>query len=67
MLGLSAVRTAKQGGNSLVPCLPCGVLFDLLEHLVNVADNSDCRDITIYLVSPSAKASLAFSQIYAEW
>lgn len=40
------LRTAKQGGNSLVPCLPCGVLFDLLEHLVNVADNSDCRDIT---------------------
>lgn len=61
------VKTAKQGGNTLVPCLPSGIIFDLLEHLLNVIDIIENRDFTIYFVSPSAKGSLAFSQIYSEW
>ena len=56
------------GGNSLVPCLPCGLVFDLLEHILQVTETADVgRNFTIYMISPSAKASLAFSQIYAEW
>jgi len=61
------IKTAKQGGNTLVPCLPSGIIFDLLEHLLNVIDIIENRDFTIYFVSPSAKGSLAFSQIYSEW
>ena len=62
-----SAKTVKAGGNVLVPCLPTGLLYDLLEHLLSFMEQSNLINIPIYLVSPSAKASLALSQIYSEW
>nr|CAB3256511.1 integrator complex subunit 9 [Phallusia mammillata] len=60
-------KTVKAGGNVLVPCSPSGLLYDLLECLLSYMEQSNLINIPIYLMSPSAKASLASSQIYSEW
>lgn len=60
-------KTVKGGGNVLIPCLPSGLLYDLLECLLSYMEQSNFINIPIYLISPSAKASLASSQIYSEW
>uniref|UniRef100_H2YM05 Integrator complex subunit 9 n=1 Tax=Ciona savignyi TaxID=51511 RepID=H2YM05_CIOSA len=60
-------KTVKAGGNALIPCLPSGLIYDLLECLLLYMEKSNIINIPIYLISPSAKASLALSQIYAEW
>ena len=62
-----SAKTVKGGGNVLVPCFATGLLYDLLEYLLPYMEQANLINIPIYLVSPSAKASLAFSQIYAEW
>nr|XP_002123221.1 integrator complex subunit 9 isoform X1 [Ciona intestinalis] len=60
-------KTVKGGGNVLIPCLPTGLIYDLLECLLLYMEKTNIINIPIYLISPSAKASLALSQIYAEW
>ncbi|CAK8681318.1 unnamed protein product [Clavelina lepadiformis] len=60
-------KTVKAKGNVLIPCLPFGLLYDLLECLLSYMETSNIINVPIYLVSPSAKASLALSQINAEW
>ena len=60
-------KTIKEAGNVLIPCLPSGLLYDLLECLLSYMEQQDMIKIPIYLISPSAKAALAFSQIFGEW
>ena len=64
---ITLAKTVKAGGNVLVPCLPSGLMYDLLEYLLPFMEQQNLINIPIYVVSPSAKASLALSQIYAEW
>ena len=59
--------TLKNGGNVLIPCYPTGVLYDLLECLKAFLDNAGLSHVPVYLISPVAESSLAYSNIYAEW
>nr|XP_039259766.1 integrator complex subunit 9-like [Styela clava] len=59
--------TLKAGGNVLVPCFPSGLVYDLLECLLAYLDQAGLTNIPIYFISPVAKDSLAFSQVYSEW
>ena len=61
------VVTLKNGGNVLVPCFPAGVIYDLLEYLCGYMDGNGLNFIPIYFISPVAKSSLAYANIYAEW
>ena len=70
MIGEFCVNTAmtlKNGGNVLVPCYPSGVTFDLFECLSNHLESSGLGGVPLYFISPVAKSSLAYSNIYAEW
>ena len=62
-----AAMTLKNGGNVLVPCYPSGVVYDLLECLSGHLENTGLGGVPLYLVSPVADSSLAYSNIYAEW
>jgi integrator complex subunit 9 len=55
------------GGNVLLPCYPGGILYDLLECIIGFLDNQGLSHIPVYYVSPVAKSSLAYANIYAEW
>eukprot|EP00794_Sanderia_malayensis_P007283 gene7283-8094_t len=59
--------TLKNGGNVLIPSYPSGVIYDLFEYLVSFLDGSGLSFVPIYFVSPVAKSSLAYANIYAEW
>lgn len=59
--------TVKAGGNVLVPCFPSGLVYDLLECLLTYMDQPGLSTVPIYFISPVAKDSLAFSQVYGEW
>ncbi|KAI1283062.1 Integrator complex subunit 9 [Halotydeus destructor] len=59
--------TLKTGGNVLLPCYSAGVIYDLLEFVVNHLEASGCASNPIYFISPIADQSLAYSNILAEW
>ena len=59
--------TLKKGGNVLIPCLPCGVTFDMFECLASHLKTCSLSHIPMYFISERAEASLAYSNIYAEW
>lgn len=70
MLGELCTRmatTLKNGGNILIPCYPTGVIYDLLECFHSFLENAGLGGIPVYFISPVAKSSLSFSNIYAEW
>ncbi|VDN24309.1 unnamed protein product [Dibothriocephalus latus] len=69
------VQTLALGGHVLVPCLPSGLVFQLLEsistaknhfngHLLEAFDRHFEHDPS---PSPQAKASLAYANAYGEW
>ncbi|CAI8036306.1 Integrator complex subunit 9 [Geodia barretti] len=60
-------QTLKNGGNVLIPCYPTGVLYDLLECLKAYLDSANLSNVPVYFISPVAKSSLSFSNIFAEW
>ena len=63
----TVVETTKQGGNVLVPCFPSGIVYDLFECLAGQMDVNGLTSIPMFFVSPVADASLAYSNIMAEW
>ncbi len=59
--------TLRGGGNVLVPVHPSGVTYDLFECLSNHLESCGLMNVPLYFISPVAKSSLAYSNIYAEW
>jgi len=59
--------TLKNGGNVLVPCYPSGVTYDLFECLSGHLESCGLLSVPMYFISPVAKSSLAYSNIYSEW
>lgn len=57
--------TVLGGGTALVSCTSAGILCDLFEL---VSQSEALANFTrFYVISPIAKAILAYSNIYAEW
>ncbi|CAK1601519.1 unnamed protein product [Parnassius mnemosyne] len=70
MLGdlcVHAALTLRGGGSLLLPVYPSGVLYDLLECLSAHLDGAGLGHVPLYVVSPVADSSLAYSNILAEW
>ncbi|CAB3398824.1 unnamed protein product [Caenorhabditis bovis] len=61
--------TLKRGGNVLLPISSVGCVYDLLEAVSDVIDQTPgiSIDTPIYLISPKAKNSIALASISAEW
>ncbi|CDW60311.1 Integrator complex subunit 9 [Trichuris trichiura] len=59
--------TLRSGGNVLIPCVPCGLTFDLLESLFSQIGGYDLSSVPVFLVSEVARNCLAYANIYAEW
>ncbi|KAK2180539.1 hypothetical protein NP493_439g04033 [Ridgeia piscesae] len=64
---VNAAMTLKNGGNVLVPCYPSGVTYDLFECLSGHLESCGLLSVPMYFISPVAKSSLAYSNIYSEW
>lgn len=70
MLGdlcVHATVTLRAGGSVLCPVYPSGVLYDLLECLSAHLEGAGLAHVPLYVVSPVADSSLAYSNILAEW
>ncbi|KAG6460904.1 integrator complex subunit 9-like [Manduca sexta] len=70
MLGdlcVHATVTLRGGGSVLCPVYPSGVLYDLLECLSAHLEGAGLAHVPLYVVSPVADSSLAYSNILAEW
>ncbi|XP_063827453.1 integrator complex subunit 9 [Ostrinia nubilalis] len=70
MLGdlcVHAAVTLRGGGCVLCPVYPSGVLYDLLECLSAHLESAGLQHVPLYVVSPVADSSLAYSNILAEW
>ncbi|XP_039760148.1 integrator complex subunit 9 [Pararge aegeria] len=70
MLGdlcVHASLTLRGGGAVLCPVYPSGVLYDLLECLSAHLEGAGLAHVPLYVLSPVADASLAYSNILAEW
>ncbi|XP_063930552.1 integrator complex subunit 9-like [Zophobas morio] len=57
----------SSGGNVLFPVRACGLVYDLLEILHVHLNNLNKQGVPFYLISMSASASLAYSNIFSEW
>ena len=64
---MHAAMVVKGNGNVIVPCHVSGITYDLFECLSNHLDSLGISNVHMYFISPSAKSSLAYSSIYAEW
>lgn len=60
-------QTLASNGNVLLPCYTSGIIYDLLECFVPHLDAIGLGSIPIYVISPVADQSLAYSNILAEW
>ena len=63
----AVVATIKGGGNVLVPTLPSGKIYDLIEYLMHYLAESQLSTTPVYFISSIANQSLAYSNIFAEW
>jgi integrator complex subunit 9 len=59
--------TLKNKGNVLVPTLPVGNVFDLIECLYHFLVDASMHSVPIYFISKMANQSFAYSNIFAEW
>ena len=51
----------------MIPCYSSGIIYDLMECLVQQLDQNGLSNIPIFFISPVADQSLAYSNILAEW
>lgn len=63
----TTIQTLKNDGNVLVPCYPCGMVYDLIECIAGQLTAANLTMVPIYFISPVAKSSLAYSNILGEW
>lgn len=61
------IQTLKNEGNVLVPCYPCGMVYDLIECIAGQLTVANLTQVPIYFISPVAEASLAYANILGEW
>lgn len=61
------IQTLKNEGNVLVPCYPCGMVYDLIECIAGQLTAANLTQVPIYFISPMAEESLAYSNILGEW
>lgn len=66
-LCVHCASTLRGGGGVLLPVYPSGVLYDLLECLGAHLDAAGLAHVPLYVLSEVADASLAYSNILAEW
>ena len=55
------------GGCALLPSHPFGVVFDLLEAIHVHLNNMQVHTVPIYFISPVAKSSIAYANIFGTW
>ena len=55
------------GGSALVPCQPFGAVFDLVEAVLAHLAAVQIATVPVYFVSPCARASLAYANIFGNW
>lgn len=70
MLGelcMNVGMTLRNGGSVLIPSYPSGVVYDLFECLSASLDSHGLTQVPMFFISPVADASLAYSNILAEW
>ncbi len=63
----ACIVTVKNQGNVLIPVLPTGKIYDLIECLYRYLSDASLQNIPVYFMSTAANQSLAYSNIYAEW
>ncbi|PAV67098.1 hypothetical protein WR25_24634 isoform B [Diploscapter pachys] len=64
------VDTLRAGGNVLIPISSVGIVYDLIEVLVDKIDKTQGLSADppcVYFISPAAKSSIAFANINAEY
>lgn len=61
------IKTLRNDGNVLVPCYPCGLVYDLIECIAGQLAVANLQNVPIYFISPVADSSLAYSNILSEW
>lgn len=61
------IQTLKNDGNVLIPCHPCGIVYDLIECIAGQLTAASLTQVPIYFISPVAESSLAYSNILGEW
>ncbi|KAI8437886.1 hypothetical protein MSG28_010568 [Choristoneura fumiferana] len=66
-LCVHCATTLRGGGGVLLPVYPSGVLYDLLECLGAHLEAAGLAHVPLYVLSEVADASLAYSNILAEW
>lgn len=63
----NTIQTLKNEGNVLVPCYPCGMVYDLIECIAGQLTAANLSQVPIYFISPMAEESLAYANILGEW
>lgn len=63
----ACIMTIKNQGNVLIPVLPTGKIYDLVECLYRYLSDASLQTTPVYFLSSVADQSLAFSNIFAEW
>lgn len=61
------IQVLKNDGNVLVPCYPCGMVYDLIECIASQLAAANLPTVPIYFISPVSESSLAYSNILGEW
>lgn len=61
------IQTLQKKGNVLVPCYPCGMVYDLIECIAGQLTAANLTSVPIYFLSPVAESSLAYANILGEW
>lgn len=63
----ACIVTIKNQGNVLIPILPTGKIYDLIEILHRFLCDASMANTPVYFISSFANQSLAYSNIFAEW
>ena len=63
----ACIFTVKNQGSVLIPTLPTGKIYDLIDCLFRYLGDSNLMNIPVYFISSFANQSLAYSNIFAEW
>ena len=63
----ACILTVKNQGSVLIPTLPTGKIYDLIEILHRFLCEANMSNVPVYFISSFANQSLAYSNIFAEW
>lgn len=63
----ACIVTVQNKGNVLIPVLPTGKIYDLIECLYRYLGDANLVNVPVYFISSFANRSLAYSNIFAEW